>query len=308
MRLRIFTEPQQGATYDDLLRVAQAAERLGFDAFFRSDHWLSMGGVEGRPGPSDAWITLAGIARETSTIRLGTLVNSATFRIPGPLAIAVANVDQMSNGRVELGLGAGWYDDEHKAYGIPFPPVKERFDILEEQLEIIDGLWRTPDGEKFNFVGSHYTVTDSPAWPKPIQSPPPIIIGGYGPHRTPRLAARFAAEFNMPFPLIDMYTAQVERVKAACVAIDRDPRTMKFTVAQIVVCGSTESEIAHRAKAVNREPDELRKNGLCGTPKEVATKLIEWRNAGAETCYLQILDLADINHLELIASEVMPLL
>jgi len=308
MRLRIFTEPQQGATYDDLLRIAQAAERLGFDAFFRSDHWLSMGGVEGRPGPTDAWITLAGIARETNTIRLGTLVNSATFRIPGPLAIAVANVDQMSNGRVELGLGAGWYDDEHKAYGIPFPAVKERFDILEEQLEIIDGLWRTPDGEKFNFVGGHYTVIDSPAWPKPIQSPPPIIIGGYGPHRTPRLAARFAAEFNMPFPPIDMYTAQVERVRAACVAIDRDPRTMKFTVAQIVVCGANESEIVRRAKAVNREPDELRKNGLCGTPLEVATKLIEWRKAGAETCYLQILDLADIDHLELIANEVVPFL
>lgn len=305
MRLRIFTEPQQGATYDDLLRVAQAAERLGFDAFFRSDHWLAMGGVDGRPGPSDAWITLAGIARETSTIRLGTLVNSATFRLPGPLAIAVANVDQMSGGRIELGLGAGWYDDEHKAYGIPFPPLGERFDILEEQLSVIDGLWRTPVDEKFNFSGKHYTIENSPAWPKPVQSPPPIIIGGYGQHRTPRLAARFAAEFNMPFPLMEMYSEQIERVKAACVAIDRDPRTMRFTVAQIVVCGKDEKEIARRAKAVGREPDELRKNGLCGTPTEVANRLLEWRNAGAETCYLQILDLQDIEHLELIAAEVM---
>lgn len=306
MRLRIFTEPQQGATYDQLLQVAQSAERLGFDAFFRSDHWLAMGGVDGRPGPSDAWITLAGIARETSKIRLGTLVNSATFRLPGPLAIAVANVDQMSNGRVELGLGAGWFDDEHKAYGIPFPEMKERFNILEEQLAIVDGLWRTDDGDKFSFSGKHYTVSDSPAWPKPVQSPPPIIVGGYGKQRTPHLAARFAAEFNMPFPNIDMYVEQVERVKAACVAIDRDPRTMKFTVAQIIVCGKNDAEITRRAKAVNREPDELRKNGLCGTPTEVAQRLNEWRAAGAEACYLQILDLADLEHLELIAAEVMP--
>ena len=306
MRLRIFTEPQQGATYDQLLAVAQTAERLGFDAFFRSDHWLAMGGVDGRPGPSDAWITLAGIARETKKIRLGTLVNSATFRLPGPLAIAVANVDQMSNGRVGLGLGAGWFDDEHKAYGIPFPEIKERFNILEEQLAIVDGLWRTADGEKFNFTGKHYTVSDSPAWPKPVQSPPPIIIGGYGKHRTPQLAARFAAEFNMPFPNMEIYTDQVERVRAACVAIDRDPRTMRFTVAQIIACGKDDAEITRRAKALNREPDELRQNGLCGTPGEIVERLNQWRAAGAETCYLQILDLADLEHLELIAAEVMP--
>lgn len=306
MRLRIFTEPQQGATYDQLLAVAQTAERLGFDAFFRSDHWLAMGGVDGRPGPSDAWITLAGIARETKKIRLGTLVNSATFRLPGPLAIAVANVDQMSNGRVELGLGAGWFDDEHKAYGIPFPEMKERFNILEEQLAIVDGLWRTADGEKFNFTGKHYTVSDSPAWPKPVQSPPPIIIGGYGKHRTPQLAARFAAEFNMPFPNMETYTDQVERVRAACVAIDRDPRTMRFTVAQIIACGKDDAEITRRAKALNREPEELRQNGLCGTPGEIVERLNQWRAAGAETCYLQILDLADLEHLELIAAEVMP--
>lgn len=306
MRLRIFTEPQQGATYDQLLAVAQTAETLGFDAFFRSDHWLAMGGVDGRPGPSDAWITLAGIARETKKIRLGTLVNSATFRLPGPLAIAVANVDQMSNGRVELGLGAGWFDDEHKAYGIPFPEMKVRFNILEEQLAIVDGLWRTTDGDTFSFSGKHYTVSDSPAWPKPVQSPPPIIIGGYGKHRTPQLAARFAAEFNMPFPNMPTYIEQVERVRAACVAIDRDPRTMRFTVAQIIACGKDESEINQRAKALNREPDELRQNGLCGTPSEIVERLNQWRAAGAETCYLQILDLADLEHLELIASEVMP--
>src|SRR5215208_6294574 len=143
MELRVFTEPQQGATYDDLLAVACTAEELGYGAFFRSDHYLAMGN-DGLPGPTDAWTTLAGLARDTSTIRLGTLMTSATFRLPGPLAIAVAGVDQMSNGRVELGIGAGWYEAEHTGYGIPFPPTGERFDRLEEQLEVLTGLWRTP--------------------------------------------------------------------------------------------------------------------------------------------------------------------
>ena len=146
MDLRIFTEPQQGASYDDQLRVATTAEAAGYDAFFRSDHFLKMGVVSGEPGPTDAWLTIAGLARETSRIRLGTLVNSATFRLPGPLAVAVAQADQMSGGRVELGLGAGWFETEHAAYGIPFPGVRERFDLLEEQLEVITGLWRTLPG------------------------------------------------------------------------------------------------------------------------------------------------------------------
>ena len=183
--LRIFTEPQQGASYGDLLAVARRAESLGYGAFFRSDHYLTMGDGDGLPGPTDAWVTLGGIARETSTIRLGTLVTSATFRLPGPLAISVAQVDDMSNGRVELGLGAGWYEREHEAYGIEFPPLGERFDRLEEQLEIITGMWATPIGETFESPGGRYPVTASPALPKPVQSPVPIIIGGGGPKRTP---------------------------------------------------------------------------------------------------------------------------
>ncbi len=179
MQLRIFTEPQQGASYDTLLRVAKATEDLGFDAFFRSDHYLKMGNVSGLPGPTDAWITLAGLARETSRIRLGTLMSPATFRYPGPLAISVAQVDQMSGGRVEFGFGAGWFDGEHAAYAIPFPPLKERFDRYAEQLAIITGLWETPVGETFEFAGEYYTVTDSPALPKPAQLPrPPVLIGG----------------------------------------------------------------------------------------------------------------------------------
>src|SRR5215213_4832966 len=225
-QLRIFTEPQQGATYDDLLAVARRAEQLGFDAFFRSDHYLAMGAVldaGGLPGPSDAWTTLAGLARDTSTIRLGTLVTSATFRLPGPLAVSVAGVDQMSGGRVELGLGAGWYEREHEAYAIPFPPLGERFERLEDQLAIITGMWSTPVGTPFSYRGQHHSAVDSPALPKPVQDGGiPIVIGGGGPKRTPALAARYGAEYNLPFAPIKRFVEQKERVAKACAAIDRD--------------------------------------------------------------------------------------
>lgn len=307
MELRVFIEPQQGATYDDLLRVALAAERLGYGALFRSDHYVVMGDyTDGLPGPTDAWITLAGLARDTSTIRLGTLLTAATFRLPGPLAISVAQVDQMSGGRVELGLGAGWFDREHAAYGIDFPSVGERFDRLTEQLEVITGLWSTPVGETFSFAGEHYTLVDSPALPKPVQDPVPVVVGGMGKTRTPALAARFATEFNVPFtPLADT-AAQFERVRATCAAAGRDPQSLVFSAAQIVCCGRDDAEIARRAAAVNREVDELRENGLAGTPAEVAAKIRTFADAGASRMYLQVLDLEDLDHLELIAAEVMP--
>jgi alkanesulfonate monooxygenase SsuD/methylene tetrahydromethanopterin reductase-like flavin-dependent oxidoreductase (luciferase family) len=152
MRLCVFTEPQLGATYEQQLAMAQRAESLGFDGYFRSDHFISFSGG-GEPGPTDSWVTLGALARETSRIRLGTLVTSATFRLPGPLAIAVAQVDAMSGGRIELGIGTGWHEGEHKAYGIPFPPIGERFDRLEEQLAIITGLWSTPAGQLFSYQG-----------------------------------------------------------------------------------------------------------------------------------------------------------
>jgi F420-dependent oxidoreductase-like protein len=304
--LRIFTEPQQGASYADLLAVAQRAEATGYGAFFRSDHFLVMGGGDGLPGPTDAWVTLGGIARETSTIRLGTLVTSATFRLPGPLAITVAQVDDMSAGRVELGLGAGWYQAEHEAYGIEFPPLGERFDRLEEQLEVITGMWSTPVGEMFESPGGHYPVTASPALPKPVQSPVPIIIGGGGPKKTPALAARFAAEFNTPFVPRSFFTTQCDRVRAACESIERDPATMTFSAALVVCCGADDAEVIRRAAAIGREPEELRKNGAAGTPDEVAATLRAWTEAGAERIYLQVMDLADLDHLDLIASEVAP--
>lgn len=306
MELRIFTEPQQGATYDDLLTVALEAERLGFDAFFRSDHYLHMGGEPG-PGSTDAWITLAGLARDTSTIRLGTLVTAATFRLPGPLAVSVAGVDQMSGGRVELGLGAGWYLDEHEQFGIPFPGTRERFDRLEEQLEIITGLWDTPAGERFDHSGANYEVSASIALPKPVQQPrPPIIVGGHGPTRTPALAARFAAEFNVPFASVEDTGTQFERVRAACRDADRDPDELVYSAAQVVCVGPDEDAIARRAAAIRREPEELRANGVAGTAEEAIARLRALHGIGARRVYLQVLDLSDLDHLRFIAEEIAP--
>lgn len=306
MRLRIFTEPQQGADYATLLRVAKATEELGFDAFFRSDHYLKMGSMSGLPGPTDAWITLAGLAVQTKRIRLGTLVSPVTFRTPGSLAISVAQVDQMSGGRVELGLGTGWFDTEHTAYGIPFPALGERFAILEEQLAIITGLWATPQGETFSYSGEHYSLTDSPALPKPAQRPkPPVIIGGGGPKRTPRLAAAYADEYNA-FDSLDGTRAAYDRVRTAVEAAGRPAASMIYSAAQVVCCGRDEAEVKRRAAAIGEEPAELRQNGLAGSPAEITEKIGQFAAIGADCIYLQVLDLTDIEHLELIASEVLP--
>lgn len=307
MQLRISTEPQQGATYEQLLGVAQAAERLGFDAFFRSDHYQRIG--EGAPGPgsTDAWMTLAAIARETKRIRLGTLVTPVTFRFPGPLAIQVAQADAMSGGRVELGLGAGWYDREHASYGIPFPSTGDRFGMLEEQLEIVSGLWGTPAGETYSFSGRHHSIVDSPALPKPVQKPgPPIVMGGWGTKRTPRLAARFAAEFNMPFAPVSYFREGCDHVRAACEAIGRDPATMKFTVATVVCVGRDEAEISRRAIASGQDPEKVRESGAAGSPAEVVERILEYGRQGAETVYLQYHTLDEPDHLELIGTEVLP--
>ncbi|MEU8241587.1 TIGR03560 family F420-dependent LLM class oxidoreductase [Actinoplanes missouriensis] len=306
MRLVIFTEPQQGASHDDLLRVAKAAEDGGFDGFFRSDHYVKMGDVSGMPGPSDAWITLAALAVQTSRIRLGTLVSSATFRLPGPLAIAVAQVDAMSGGRIEFGLGGGWFDTEHQAYGIPFPPLGERFDRLEEQLEIITGLWKTPVGSSYSFDGKHYQLTDSPALPKPVQSPLPVVIGGHGKKRTPALAARYATEFNVPFSKIEDLPAQYDRVRAASTAIGRTTPP-DFSAAAVLCVGRDDAEVRRRAEAIGREVEEMRENGgIVGTPAEAVEIIKRYGEAGAGRLFLQALDLSDIDHVELVAAEVAP--
>jgi F420-dependent oxidoreductase-like protein len=307
MELRVFAEPQEGASYEQQLAAAQTAERLGFGAFFRSDHFLRIKPRDALPGPTDSWVTLGAIARETRTIRLGTLVTSATFRLPGPLAIAVAQVDAMSGGRVELGLGSGWFEREHEAYGIPFPSLGERFDRLEEQLAIVAGLWATPVGERFSFHGEHYELSDSPALPKPQQRPgPPVIVGGHGARRTPALAARYASEFNVPFAELEPTGTQFQRVRAACEEASRDPDELVYSHAVTVCCAENEGELKRRAQRIGTDLDQLRRGGAAGSPAEVVERLSVFAQAGSQRAYLQVIDLDDLDQLELIAAEVMP--
>jgi F420-dependent oxidoreductase-like protein len=306
MDLRIFTEPQQGATYDTVLAAALRTQECGYSAFFRSDHYLRIGGGDGRPGPTDAWTTLAGLARETSTIRLGTLVCSATLRYPGALAIQVAQVDQMSGGRVEFGLGAGWFEEEHAAYGIPFPALGERFDRLEEQLSILTGMWSTPDDARYDFAGKYYTVVDSPALPKPNQPSMPILIGGGGARRTPALAARFGSEYNMAFAPVERVYDQFSRVREACRAIGRDPDELTYSVALILCCGRNDAEVARRAAAIGHDVNELLATAIAGTPAQVVQTLGRYAEAGVQRMYLQLLDLSDLDQLDLVAAEVAP--
>ena len=312
MDLRIFTEPQQGASHADLLAVARATRDGGFSAFFRSDHVLSMGDRSGLPGPSESFVNLGAIAAQVPDIRLGTLVTSATFRHPSMTAIAVAQVDDISGGRMELGIGSGWYEAEHRAYGLDFgSSFGERFDRLTEQLQIITGLWATPIGEQFDHAGSHYTLAGAPGLPKPIQTDAtgtprvPIIIGGHGPRRTPALAARFADEFNVGFSDYDVSTTQLGRVRAACETADRDPGSLVYSVANVVCVGSDEAEFRRRAANIGREPSELRSSPFAGTVDEVVDNMGTWAG-GVQRCYLQVLDRADLDHIALLAAQVLP--
>lgn len=313
MDLRIFTEPQQGAAHADLLAVARATREHGFSAFFRSDHVLSMGSASGLPGPSDSYVTLAAIAAQVPDIRLGTLVTSATFRHPSMLAIAVAGVDDISGGRVELGLGSGWNEAEHTAYGLDFGSgFGERFDRLTEQLQVITGLWDTPLGSTFSFQGKHYRLDGAPGLPKPVQvgrtgTPRvPIIVGGHGPRRTPALAARFADEINIGFSDLATTTAQFDRTRAACEAIGRDPSELVYSAAQTVCCGTDEAEVARRAAAIGRDVEQLRAGGMAGTVSELVDKLGAWQEAGVQRVYLQVLDLSDLEHIALLGEQVRP--
>lgn len=304
MSFRVFVEPQQGATYDDQLQIARAAEDLGFEGFFRSDHYLAVGPVPGLPGPTDSWLTLAGLARETRSLRLGTLVSAATLRSPGQLAIQVAQVDAMSGGRVELGLGAGWYEAEHLAYGIPFP--ERRFGMLEEQLELVRAIWDLPVGQTLDFEGAHYRLAGCPGLPKPLQPRLPVIVGGSGPVRTPRIAARHADEFNIGFVRPEVAAEQFARVRAACADVGRDPDELVYSAALVVCCGTSDRDVATRAGRMERGVAELRATGLTGSPAEVADKVGRYREAGVQRFYLQFLDLHDLDHVELVALQVLP--
>ena len=304
MEYCIFTEPQQGATYDELLRCAQATERLGFTGFFRSDHYLAMGG-DGLPGPSDAWTSLAGLARETERVRLGTLVSSVTFRHPGVLAIQVAQVDEMSGGRVELGLGTGWYAAEHSAYGIPFP--EKRFGLLEEQLEVITRSWATPIGERYSFDGAHYSLVDSPAMPKPIQAKVPVIVGGGGPTRTPAIAARYADEFNIGVQREAVLAEKIAGVKAAAERIGRDPESLRYSVALTTFAGGNEAEVLRRGAEANRSPEQTRSEAnIWGDAERIAEKVARLAELGAQRVYFQVLNLRDLEHIEYLGREVLP--
>lgn len=306
MDVRVFAEPQFGASYTQQLRLAQAAEALGFEGFFRSDHFLTMSG-SGLPGPTDSWITMAGLARETRRLRLGTLLSAATFRLPGVLAVTVAQLDEMSGGRIECGLGAGWYAPEHASHGIPFPDPGERFGRLEEQLAILRGLWTTSADEHFSFDGRYYRLADAPPFPRPLQSPaPPLIVGGRGKARTPRLAARFADEFNVPFESPESTHAQYQRVRAACRAQGRDPANMVFSHVVVLCCGRSDADLRRRAAVIGRDLGDLRANAAAGSPDEVAERLRRYQAIGAERCYLQIRDFDDLDHLQLVAEQVLP--
>jgi F420-dependent oxidoreductase-like protein len=307
MALRIFTEPQQGASYDQLLAVARTAEECGFDAFFRSDHVLKMGAVSGLPGVTDAWVTLAGLARDTSTIRLGTLVSPVTFRPVGGFAVAATEVDHMSGGRIEVGLGAGWYEGEHVAFGLPFPPLGVRYDLLEDQLAILHGVWSAPAGTQFELIGLTCTVNIEADTVRPAQRPhPPIVLGGQGGPRSARLAAAYADEYNVAFSPAETMRGIHGKVRAACEEAGRDPATIVWSLGQVLCCGTTEAEVARRAAAIGRDVAELRQNGLAGSPAEVLEKLGRFADSGAERFYLQVLDLSDLDHLRLVAEEVLP--
>ena len=309
MKIRIFTEPQQGAGYQRLSKLATHVENLGFDGFFVSDHYHVMGDTDPRMGPTDALTTLAGLARDTKKIRLGTLVCSSTFRKPGRLAVISAEIDQMSQGRLELGIGAGWFDREHEALGIEFPSIKKRFDLMEDQLEILRLFRDTPEGKSFDFEGRTVTLKDCPALPRAVQEPGiPIIIGGGGPKRTPNLAARFADEFNSPFRSPDAFKEQVERVSQACESIGRNPESLIFSVAQVVCVSDSEKEFSKRAERIGRSPSELRESGVAGMPEEAVERILAFQRAGASRIYLQVLDEDDLDHLTFIAESIAPLI
>jgi F420-dependent oxidoreductase-like protein len=305
MEYCLFTEPQQGASYADQLAFAQTGERLGFTGFFRSDHYLRMGAGDPLPGPTDAWTTLAGLARETTSIRLGTLVSSVTYRVPGILAIQIAQVDEMSNGRVELGLGTGWFEAEHRAYGIPFPA--KRFDLLEEQLELITGLWATPEGETYSFEGTHYQLADAPPLPRPVQNPIPVIVGGSGPRRTPALAARFATEFNIGFESEPVIAEKFRGVREACESVGRDPQTLKFSVALPTLAAASASELQTRAANIGTTVDDFRGDvNICGDADEIIEKVHRLVDLGAQRVYFQLMDLRDVDQVEYLGTEVLP--
>jgi len=312
----VFTEPELGSSYEQLVTAAQLAERLGWYGFFCADHYISPTQRPNPPGPVDAWTTLAGLARETSAIRLGTLMTCSTFRAPGPFSVIVAQVDAMSGGRIELGIGAGHFPAEHEAFGVAFPSIGERFDRLEEQLEILLGIAATPDGQDFDYQGKFYKLINNPALPKPAQKPyPRIIVGGRGPRRTPAIAARFAQEMNISYQAPAAAAESKRRVEQACADQGRDPATLDFSVTLLLCCGQTQEEVRRRLSIVERQMakatvyrglSDVMRFAAVGTPQAVIERIAAYRELGFSRVYLHYRDLPDLGQLELVAREVLP--
>lgn len=314
MRFCLMLEGQEGVTWDEWLLVAGAAERLGFEALFTSDHYSSVQGVHDR-GSNDAWTILAGLAARTERLRLGTLVSPVTFRHPAVLAKVATTVDHISGGRVEIGIGAGWWEDEHRAYGFPFPPVPERFEILEEQVEIVHGLLTE---ERFSFEGPHYALEDCGFLHKPVQRPhPPIILGGTtaGP-RMQRLVARFADEFNTVGGTPEQVRSRFQRIRAALRETGREPDQVTTSLMTWFYVGRDEDEWRGRVERARRNDPragsfdeylaEISRDCIVGTPGRAVDRLREYAEAGVQRIVLNHELVDDLDHVELIAREVVP--
>jgi F420-dependent oxidoreductase-like protein len=311
MRYALMTEPQQGLSYEEILSVARSAEEAGIEAFFRSDHYASFPGEGGLP-TTDAWATLAGLARETTTIRLGVLVSPVTFRIPGSLAKVIQTVDEMSGGRVEAGFGAGWNEEEHAQLGLRFPPIGERYDMLEEQMAIIHGLWTEPDG--WAYSGAHWQVKDAKRHGEIARGDrrhPHILFGGKGGPRLAALVARYGDEFNLNSASPDDAPAAYARVQAACREIGRDPDEVVYSAMTGVLVAETEGELRDRVSDLMGEigkagPDgetwlaERRGRWIMGTPDEARARVEALAKHGTQRLMLQDFIPRDLDHVRLL--------
>jgi F420-dependent oxidoreductase-like protein len=309
MRVSLMIEGQEGVTWQQWCDLADACEEHGVATLYRSDHYISQANETGNVA-HDAWTTLAALASRTTTLRFGTLVSPATFRLPGLLANAVATVDHVSGGRIELGLGGGWMEREHRAYGFPFPETSVRLEMFAEQLEIVHRLWTE---DRVDFRGRHYELEDAPAQPKPVQKPhPPLLVGGSGTRGTAEPAARFADEYNTPFASPEEFARIRAKVAAACERIGRDPATMRFSTMTGCLIGSTRDEALERARQLygreQRDADfdtwleNYSQRSLIGSVGEVAERLRQYERAGCQAVMLQHLVHADLEPVRLIAS------